>query len=119
MQIVTYVMLAFGALAALDRITGNKFKIGNEFEKGLNMLGTLTLSMAGMLIIAPLISKLLSGVESFGPFDISILPASLLANDMGGAHLAKSLAGDESIGLFLDDGLYSLLHTPLRASGNR
>jgi len=100
MQTVTYIMLAFGALAALDRIFGNKFKIGNEFEKGINMLGTLTLSMAGMLVIAPLISRLLSGVGSLGPFDISILPASILANDMGGAHLAKSLAGDEKIGLF-------------------
>lgn len=100
MQIVTYVMLAFGAVAALDRIIGNKLGLGCEFEKGLNMLGTLTLSMAGMLCIAPLISHVLSGVSSLGPFDISILPASLLANDMGGAHLAKTLAGDETLGLF-------------------
>ena len=100
MEIITYVMLAFGALAAIDRIIGNKIGLGAEFEKGIEMLGTLTLSMAGMLVMAPLISHLLSGVTGLGPFDISILPASLLANDMGGAHLSAELAKTESIGLF-------------------
>lgn len=98
MEIITYVMLAFGALAAIDRIIGNKIGLGAEFEKGIEMLGTLTLSMAGMLVMAPLISHLLSGVKV--PFDISILPASLLANDMGGAHLSQELAKTEPIGLF-------------------
>ena len=101
-RVITWIFLGFGMLAALDRIFGNRLGLGKEFEKGMMMLGTLTLSMTGMLTIAPLIAEGLSILSENIPlfFDFSILPASLLANDMGGAHLAAQLASDAQVGVF-------------------
>ncbi len=102
MEIITYIMIAFARLGAIDRIFGSKLGLGTEFEKGVMMFGTITLAMAGMLVLSPLISHLLSGVSgSFPKFlDFSIIPASLLANDMGGAHLSEALCKSESMGAF-------------------
>lgn len=102
MQIITYVMLALAAVAAVDRVTGCRLGLGREFERGITMLGPLTLSMAGMLVIAPTVAEVLRGLGGLLPdwIDLSILPASLLANDMGGAHLAAELAKDEAMGAF-------------------
>ena len=102
MSAINYVMLAFAALAALDRIFGNKFGLGRELERGINMLGTLTVSMLGMIVIAPMIAHLLTGAAEVFPsfLDFSIIPSMLLANDMGGAHLAIELASSEAMGYF-------------------
>lgn len=91
-------------LAALDRIFGDRFGIGKEFEKGFMLLGTMALSMAGMLVITPFIGELLKplseGFYQLTGIDPSVIPASLLANDMGGEPLANQIAVDEAIGKF-------------------
>jgi len=91
-------------LAAIDRIIGNKFGLGKEFEKGFMLLGTMALSMIGMIIISPLIADLLeplfSAVYTYLHIDPSIIPATLFANDMGGAPLSKEVAMDADIGMF-------------------
>ena len=81
MQVVSIIMLSFAFLGALDRIFGNKFGIGKEFEKGFLLLGQLVLSMMGMIVIAPVIADLLAPVFNF-VYDVfhiepSIIPASL------------------------------------------
>ena len=53
MNALAYVMLGFSLLGALDRILGNKFGLGKEFEKGFELLGTLALSMIGMIVLTP------------------------------------------------------------------
>ena len=77
MQYLTYIILAFAVIAAIDRVIGNRFKLGEQFEKGIMMLGPLTLSMAGMLIMAPVIADLLSVISGVFPdfLDFSIIPA--------------------------------------------
>lgn len=102
MNTVIYIIIAFACLAALDRIAGNKIGIGREFEKGIEMIGILALAMAGMLVMTPLIAHGLEKVSGFFPefFDFSVVPASLLANDSGGAHLALEVARNEKIGYF-------------------
>lgn len=102
MEYITYVCLFVAALAALDRIFGNRFGLGEELEKGIETVGALTLSMAGMLVLAPFLSQLLGKLSGVFPsfLDFSIVPACFLANDMGGAHLATQLAGDAQIGAF-------------------
>ena len=102
MEIFTYVMIAVAVIAAIDRIAGNKTGLGEEFEKSISMIAPLALSMAGILILAPSISYLLQGISSFFPdfLDFSVIPSLILANDMGGAHLAKDLASDENLGYF-------------------
>lgn len=104
MSPVTAIMVVFSMLAAADRILGNRFGLGKEFEKGLMLLGNMALSMIGMIVISPLIARLLEPVFGFvsGTLGIepSIIPAALFANDMGGAPLAKEIAVDERMGMF-------------------
>ena len=56
MNVVSVIMLVFCILGGLDRLLGNRFGIGKEFEKGFMLLGTLALSMIGMIVLAPLIA---------------------------------------------------------------
>ena len=99
MAILTYVMAAFMLLAAADRIFGCRLGLGREFERGIELLGTMTLSMVGMIIAAPLIAHLMQPLLTHLPswIDPSILPSVLFANDMGGAPLAVEAARDEAI----------------------
>lgn len=102
MEIFTYVMIAVAVIAAIDRIFGNKIGFGEELEKSVSMIAPLALSMAGILILAPSISYFLQGLASYFPdfLDFSVIPSLILANDMGGAHLAKDLTSNENIGYF-------------------
>ena len=102
MAILTYVMAAFMLLAAADRIFGNRLGLGREFENGIELLGTMTLSMVGMIIAAPLIAHLMQPLLDLLPswIDPSILPSVLFANDMGGAPLAVEAARDDALGAF-------------------
>ena len=56
METLKLIFAAFAVLAALDKLTGNHFQIGHEFEKGILAAGTLvTLRYLG--VIGPRISK--------------------------------------------------------------
>lgn len=102
MNAITVIMLIFSLIAAVDRIFGSKLGLGKEFERGFMLLGTMALSMIGMIVISPLIADLLEPVFGFVSstlgLDPSIIPASLFANDMGGATLAQEVAVDSKIG---------------------
>ena len=104
MKVVSIIMLTFALLGAIDRIFNNKVGLGKEFEKGFNLLGQLVLSMLGMIIIAPVFADLLSPIFDFvyNAFGIepSIIPASLFANDMGGAPLAIKVAKNAQLGTY-------------------
>ena len=104
MSFLAPVIILFAVIGAIDYVIGNKFGIGEEFKKAFMLLGTMSLSMIGMIVIAPLIGTLLSPVFEF-MYDVlriepSIIPASLFANDMGGAPLAKEIAKNQSMGMF-------------------
>ena len=103
-EIISWIMVCFSLLGALDRIFGSRLGLGKEFERGIMLLGTMALSMVGMIVISPLIAELLRpALEKMAevlPIDPSIVPATLFANDMGGAPLATELAVDEKIGYF-------------------
>ena len=101
MDILNYIFLTFAAIAAIDRIFGSKLGLGDEFERGISMAGPLVLAMGGMLVLVPVISELLSGISGASSrfFDFSIIPAALLANDMGASQIAMSLASSREVGL--------------------
>ena len=104
MTVLIILVLLFSTLAAVDYVIGNKLGIGGEFERAFKLFAAMALSMIGMLVLAPLIAELLNPVlgfmsETLG-LDPSILPAMLLANDMGGAPLAEQVASDPAIGMF-------------------
>jgi ethanolamine transporter len=103
-QTLATIMAVFAVIGALDKITGNHLKLGDEFEKGITTLGPLSLSMLGMMTIAPALSTvlipLITPVATAVGFDPSALAGILIANDMGGAALADSIAKQEVLGAF-------------------
>jgi len=104
MNALSVVILIFSVAAAVDYVMGNKLGIGKEYEKGFMLLGTMALSMIGMISIAPLLGRYLSPALGFLSdtfhIDPSVIPASLFANDMGGAQLSVEFARDGALGLF-------------------
>lgn len=104
MNFISLIMVFFSVLGAVDRIIGNKFGLGKEFERGFMLLGSLALTMIGMIVISPIIIKwllpVLNFISDFVPIDSSIFPASLFANDMGGALMSCEIAKNTQIGNF-------------------
>lgn len=104
MNVISIIMAFFALLGALDLITGNRIGIGKEFERGIKMTGMLSLTMIGMIVLAPLLAHLLfsplTAISSVLPIEPSVVIASLLANDMGGAQVALQFAGTTPIGYF-------------------
>lgn len=104
MNIITVVVIVFSVLGALDRIVGDKFGLGKEFEKGFGLLGAMALSMIGMIVITPWLASVLEPMFAFVwkylHIDPSVVPAMLFANDMGGAPLATQIAVNEQVGGF-------------------
>ena len=104
MNVVALIMLVFSILGAIDRIIGNRFGLGEEFEKGFKMLGNCALSMIGMIVIAPYLAELLmpvfNAVWRWFKLDPSVIPALLFANDMGGAQLALSIGQNPQLAGF-------------------
>ncbi len=104
MNAVAIFMMIFSVIGGLDRIFGNRFGLGKEFERGIMLLGDLALSMIGMIIISPLIARLISPALNLLYDAVGIDPSSitsmLFANDMGGAALANEVARDEQVGRF-------------------
>ena len=52
----------FAVLGAVDRIIGNRFGLGKEFEDGILAMGSLALAMLGIICLAPVLSNLLGYV---------------------------------------------------------
>lgn len=103
-EIIMYIMVLFMILGAIDKCIGNKFGLGEKFEEGIMAMGALTLSMVGIITIAPILAKILSPVivpvYSFLGADPAMFATTLLANDMGGFNLAVETAQTPAAGLF-------------------
>lgn len=104
MNALTIIILIFALLGAIDKLIGNKFGLGAEFEKGFGLFVPMVFSMLGMLVLAPAIGVWLTPFFDWFyntlKIDPSVIPASLFANDMGGMTLANSICKSESIGAF-------------------
>ena len=103
-SVIMLIMMIFMVVGAVDKIMGNKFGYGEEFENGFNAIGPLALSMAGVVAAAPVLAKILGPIitpiyTAIGA-DASMFATTLLACDMGGYPLAMQLASDQAIGSF-------------------
>ena len=103
-SVIMMIMMIFMLVGAIDKILGNKFGYGEEFENGFNAIGPLALSMAGVVAAAPVLAKLLGPIltpiyTAIGA-DPSMFATTILACDMGGYPLAMELAEDPAIGNF-------------------
>ena len=94
-EILIYMMAAFAVLGALDRIFGNRFGLGKEFEDGIQAMGALAMAMVGIIALAPVLASLLRPVVvpvyAFLGADPAMFAGTILACDMGGAALAQEL----------------------------
>ena len=94
-EILIAVMAFFAVLGALDRIFGNRWGLGKEFEEGILAMGSLALAMVGIVCLAPVLAGLLKPVVvpiySFLGADPAMFAGTILACDMGGGALALEL----------------------------
>ncbi len=102
-EVIIWVMAAFAALGAIDRIFGSKVGIGQEFENGILAMGSLGIAMLGIISLAPVLAALLRPVVvpvyAFLGADPAMFAGSILACDMGGGALAQAMTDNADAAL--------------------
>ena len=97
-EILIAVMAVFAILGALDRIFGNRFGLGKQFEEGILAMGSLALAMVGIITLAPVLADILMPVAGpvyrFLGADPAMFAGTILACDMGGGSLAQAMTED-------------------------
>ena len=95
-KIVIGIMALFALLGALDRIFGNRFGLGKEFEEGIMAMGSLAMAMLGIIALAPVLASVLKPVVvpvfSLLGADPAMFAGSILACDMGAGSLASRVS---------------------------
>ena len=94
-EIIIAVMAGFAVLGATDRIFGNRWGLGKEFEEGILAMGSLALAMVGIVSLAPVLASVLKPVVvpvfGFLGADPAMFAGTILASDMGGGALALEM----------------------------
>ena len=102
-EILIALMAVFAVLGALDRIAGNRFGIGKEFEEGILAMGSLAIAMIGVITLAPVLAAVLKPVVvpvfSLLGADPAMFAGSILACDMGGGALAAQMTDNREAAL--------------------
>lgn len=102
-EILIGLMAGAALLGAADRITGNRFGLGQEFENGILAMGSLALAMVGIITLAPVLAGILKPVVvpvyRFLGADPAMFAGSILACDMGGGALAAEMTKDPQAAL--------------------
>lgn len=101
---VLLILALFGIVGGIDRILGNKLGIGQHFEEGFKLIGTVAFSMVGIYSLSPILAEvlypLLRYVAAVLHVDPSIIISCLLACDMGAYNISLKLAVDNQTALF-------------------
>ena len=132
-QIIVFIMMAFMLIAAFDRILdqfGGAEEVlgkiglkpvarlfagsGSQFEEGFMAMGALALAMVGIMALAPVLKNGLEGIVTPIYTLLGASPAmfagTILAIDMGGFPLAKSLSnGDNAAWMYSGVMLASMM----------
>ena len=102
-EIVIGLMALFALLGAADRILGNRFGLGKEFEEGILAMGSLAMAMIGIITLAPVLASLLRPVVvpifGFLGADPAMFAGTIMACDMGAGALAQELTADPEAAL--------------------
>ena len=95
-NLVIYIIMACAVIGALASIFREESELGQQFLKGFQSIGSIFLSVAGIMAAAPYLTMLVSHV--YGPAfralgaDPAMAATTFIAVDMGGYHLADALA---------------------------
>lgn len=102
-KVLLWIIAAGAVVGGLDYLLGNRLGLGERFAEGFRLLGPTALSMAGILCLAPLLSRALElGVAPLWralKLDPGML-GGVLAIDMGGCQMAAALAADAAVGRY-------------------
>lgn len=102
-EILIAVFAIFAVLGALDRIIGDKFGLGKQFEEGILAMGSLAMAMIGIICLAPVLAAVLKPVivpvYGFLGADPAMFAGSILACDMGGGALAMEMTDNADAAL--------------------
>ena len=97
-DIIIWIMAVFAIFGAVDRILGNRFGLGKQFEEGVLSMGALALAMIGIISFAPVLANVLKPVVvpvyRFLGADPAMFAGTILACDMGGGPLAMEMTAD-------------------------
>ena len=103
-KVVLLVMAVFMVVGAVDRVMGNRFGYGREFENGFQAMGSLALVMVGIYCGAPILAQGLQAavgplMQAIGAAP-SIMGSILISVDSGGYPLAQQMAASEELANF-------------------
>lgn len=101
--VVVGIMTLFALVGIVDSLfLKNKLGLGEEFNRGIEMIGPLCLAIVGIIALVPemqwVIEHTLTPVYRSLGLDPSMAVTSILAIDMGGFQLAESVAIDSLVG---------------------
>lgn len=103
-SVITLIVGVFFIVGLIDYGFSNKLGLGNFLEDGVKTMGSLAISMVGILSLTPVISKFVNEyiVPYFldKPIDTSIITSSILAVDMGAFKIAEEIGRNKEIVLF-------------------
>lgn len=103
-SIITFIVGIFFVIGLIDYAISNKLGLGNFLEDGIKTMGSLAISMVGILSLTPFISKFVNGyiVPYFLDkiIDTSIITSSILAVDMGAFKIAEEIGQNKEMILF-------------------
>ncbi len=102
-KIIMIIMAAFFVFGALDRLFGNKLGMGAEFERAFGLMGPTTLTVVGLIclapVLAPALQKVVAPVFDLIGADPAMLPGVLLSCDVG-YHIGEAMSSNHEIALY-------------------
>ena len=100
-EIILWIAAVGVLIGGADYLMNNRFGLGSKFIEGFEIMRTLAVASAGIIVLAPVLAKwlqpVLLPVFRLLHADPSMF-GSLIANDMGGYPLAAMLAEDPEMG---------------------
>lgn len=103
-RVIVFIMALFMVAGGLDKIAGNRFGLGREFENGFHAMGPLALTMIGITSLSPLLGTFIaSATTAFAArtgIDPAMAPALLIPIDTGCYPLAQAITNDAAIADF-------------------
>ena len=96
--------MVFFGLGAVDYCLGNRFGLGEAFERGFSLMGKIALSIMGLICLTPVIADVLTPVvvPAFNAIkiDAAMFPSLFLSPDSGGWNIACQLTENQAIADF-------------------
>jgi len=115
-EIILWIAAIGVVIGGADHLMKNRFGLGSKFMEGFEIMRTLAIASAGIIVLAPVLAEwlqpLLLPVFRLLHADPAMF-GSLIANDMGGYPLAMMLAEDNEMGLMFGAITSSMLGATL------